>query len=676
MKRWDGSDDDSRLKIAISSEYEVKRYGWLGDKWTETLDHGKDAIDLTRFEQGITFLEDHDPRMKRGLTTEPEVGKDRVLRGVITFSTRAEAQALRKDMLAGVAPYISVGYRIREVVLEREDEEEGAFYRVTRWEPLEVSSVAIPADPTVGVGRAAGGERAEDRKDLAPVVVRRAAPEQPAGTSAAGGASAPGATREEGNMAAQGTGTRTPPPGAGDAGAGDAGGGGGNAAPQVTREEHTKRIDDILAMGERWKIPSEEVRKWIREGAEPKDVATVILDRKAKELTPTGHRPAELVDLNGRDAQEYSLRRAILAAADGNWKHAGLEREVSDLLAKRFDRETKPTGFFIPTDLDALNDQERGMVAKIATLEGKSALARQLHVEASRQLVTTVATDGAELVFEDPMSFIELLRARMRVAQLGATMLVGLEGNPTFPRQTSASTFFWTGEDPGADVTDSILQLDQVQLVPKTGQASTSYSRQLLRQAIVSVEALVRQDLTLINALAADLAAINGSGASNQPRGVLNTTGIGDVSHGTNGGAPTWPLVVELETDIAAANADIAALAYLTTPGNRGKMKTVEKAANTARFLWADDNTVNGYRAEVSTQVPSDGTKGTGSNLHAEILGVWNQLLWGEWGAMELIVDPYRLKKQGLIELTSFMMMDVALRHPEAFSASKDIVVT
>jgi hypothetical protein len=44
----------------------------------------------------------------------------------------------------------------------------------------------------------------------------------------------------------------------------------------------------------------------------------------------------------------------------------------------------------------------------------------------------------------------------------------------------------------------------------------------------------------------------------------------------------------------------------------------------------------------------------------------------GEWGVIEIIVDPYRLKKQGVIEVTSFVMVDVAVRHPVAFAAIQD----
>jgi hypothetical protein len=43
-------------------------------------------------------------------------------------------------------------------------------------------------------------------------------------------------------------------------------------------------------------------------------------------------------------------------------------------------------------------------------------------------------------------------------------------------------------------------------------------------------------------------------------------------------------------------------------------------------------------------------------------------VLIGTWGALELVVDPYALKKQGMIEVTSFQLADIALRHGQSFT--------
>jgi hypothetical protein len=105
----------------------------------------------------------------------------------------------------------------------------------------------------------------------------------------------------------------------------------------------------------------------------------------------------------------------------------------------------------------------------------------------------------------------------------------------------------------------------------------------------------------------------------------------------------------------------------------RGKLKQTQQFSGTNGVpVWVGKNEMNGYNAQVSNQVPSTLTKGTSSDCHAIIFGAWEQMLIGEWGALEVIADPFRLKKQGMIEVTSFQMADIALRQAAAFAAMKD----
>jgi len=128
------------------------------------------------------------------------------------------------------------------------------------------------------------------------------------------------------------------------------------------------------------------------------------------------------------------------------------------------------------------------------------------------------------------------------------------------------------------------------------------------------------------------------------------------------------------------ANADqLGEGAWLTTPKCKSKLKRLGKLANTIALpIWADDNTVDGYRARSSNQVPNNTTKGTsGATLSTLIRGIFETMVIGTWGSgFELVVDPYRLKKQGMIELTTFMLTDVTLRYPVAFVVAKNVITT
>lgn len=110
-------------------------------------------------------------------------------------------------------------------------------------------------------------------------------------------------------------------------------------------------------------------------------------------------------------------------------------------------------------------------------------------------------------------------------------------------------------------------------LSPKTLGAYTDISRKLLLQSSIDVESFVRDDLATVLGLEIDRVAINGSGSSNQPTGILQTSGIGSVAGGTNGAAPSYANIIDLESQVAVANADVGSLSYLTNPKVRGKLK-------------------------------------------------------------------------------------------------------
>jgi hypothetical protein len=71
-----------------------------------------------------------------------------------------------------------------------------------------------------------------------------------------------------------------------------------------------------------------------------------------------------------------------------------------------------------------------------------------------------------------------------------------------------------------------------------------------------------------------------------------------------------------------------------------------------------------------------NGSAATGGSSHGIIFGVWAFLLFGQWGALEIITDPYALKKQGMIEVTTYLMVDIALRYAAAFSKGTGLTVS
>lgn len=397
----------------------------------------------------------------------------------------------------------------------------------------------------------------------------------------------------------------------------------------------------------------DRVSDWAQRGLTRDQVAGEILTRQRGSITPTP-KPAGDLDLSTREQKQYSLGRAILAAASGDWSKAGFEREASLEVGKRMGRA--PNGFYVP-----LASLSVPMPAQRASLTGQTA---------------GTNADGGYSVQTTVMPLIELLRNRMFARKLGAKVYTGLTDTVQFPRQITANTFGWLAENPSSGAALTKLTMDTVTLSPKIGMARTAFSRRLLTQSSIDVQGTVEADLAEICAHGMDAAAIAGLGSSNQPTGVLYTTGVNLVAIGTDGGAMTRAKVLEAIEAIAIANADVNVQNWLFTPEVRTDLKTTAKIGSTYPvFLWGDDNTVEGYSAFVTNQLPKTLTKGaTSGSCHAAILGVWDQLIIGEFGGtVDLQVNPYTYEDQGMIATTAYLQMDVGVRHPAAFSVFKDL---
>ena len=355
-------------------------------------------------------------------------------------------------------------------------------------------------------------------------------------------------------------------------------------------------------------------------------------------------RLAEYVQQLNEYGDEYRVTRAIMRLAEPVAFSASLEEEVSQECAKRLG--ISPRGILIPTGL-----------------------------RFGQRALTTTAGAGGQLVFTEAGTLIELLRNATQVGRLGCRIISGLVGPLLMPKQLTAGTLTWTAQNPGSDVGDTDLTTGSVSLAPKSAQSTTAYSRQLLAQASMDVEALVRRDLVAVNARGIDKAAIQGTGTL-EPLGILNTPGVQVVEIGTDGGYPSGDLLGDMASKIFSANSNLDTLGFLTTPGVKGFCRKTLRlpSSTTPIFIWEENrpDELQGYKALVSNNVPSTLTKGGKSDCHAIILGNWSDCIIGEWGVVEIIVDPYRLKKQAVIEVTSFVMTDFAMRYPETFCVVKD----
>lgn len=266
---------------------------------------------------------------------------------------------------------------------------------------------------------------------------------------------------------------------------------------------------------------------------------------------------------------------------------------------------------------------------------------------------------------------IGALRPRLLGETLGARVVTGLRGNLDISKTTDILAAAWEGEfDNNAETS---LPTDKIQLTPNRLGAYTDIGKQWMRQVSFSAEAFVREELTFAIQKALDAAYFNGSGSSNEPIGILNTAGIGSVAIGTDGGAPSWGDIVDLETDVAVANGDFGSLAYVTTPGVRGKMKKIFIDAGSGQRLWDMNNSpVNGYRGFVTTNLPTNLTKGASTDCHPILFGNFADSIIANWGAMDIVVDPLTQALGAKLRIVINSWWDIKVRNAGSFSAIKD----
>ena len=151
------------VPISFSSETPVARSDKELGNFMEVLSHEPAHVDLSRLRSGAPFLLNHNVNLQPGVVEVSEIGTDKKGRAVVRFSESVLGEEIFKDVESGIRRHISVGYEPTGIV---SDEKLITGERTIKfsWMPFEISSVGIPADVTVGVGRAfKPGTRAERR---------------------------------------------------------------------------------------------------------------------------------------------------------------------------------------------------------------------------------------------------------------------------------------------------------------------------------------------------------------------------------------------------------------------------------------------------------------------------------------------------------------------------------
>lgn len=587
----------------------------------EVLSHEDGAADLGRLNDGAPLLFNHDMDRPIGVVERAYLDKDKK-KGFsrVRFSRNSFAQEILTDVKDGIMRNISVGYRIKEM------EERNNEFIATNWEPYEISVVASGADPKIGVGRSLLSTTTIKEEDAIEAdSAARVAPQCPPSFK---------------NLM--------------------------STAPDlsVVRDEASKKA----ASAERNRIRNIQelcfkhdlgniAEQLIENGSSIDSAREAVLEK-------IGAKPVEAVapvDLGQQTQERYQLMDGVRALITGDWSShgAGLCRELSQEVARTSGLSaTGERSFFVP--FSALSQQRATYVTSGATTGGN-----------------LVATD---LLADD---FIESLRNASPVVGLGVRTLTGLVGDVAIPRRSGVANVYYLANETTA-ITQGESTFDQITMSPKNLAALSKYSRQTLLQATPGIEELVRRDLTDGINTALDAAVLNGSGSSGQPTGIRNTSGIGSVAIGTNGGTIGLDNVVDLETEVMQDNAGGPNMAYITNAKVMGALKKIK--ASGGEYLYNTDLqavgrgptplTLNGYPIAVTNAVPSNLTKGSSSSVcSAMVGGDFSQAMLGFYGnGLEITVgtDSDDFSK-ALTSVRGIITFDVAVRQATAFASIEDI---
>ena len=375
---------------------------------------------------------------------------------------------------------------------------------------------------------------------------------------------------------------------------------------------------------------------------------TLIGTAKTEKRTLTSEETTQLNDIATRmvdiDAEiaELEAMNKRKGTPHGPQKRFSLLRAIGESI----------TGTYSDESLAVI---ERGR-AQMSGMETTGSLL--IPVEDRAAVVAGTPANGGNVIDTDLLDIMTPLTANLILAQVGANIVTGLTNNVSIPKYTG-TTANWAGETAKAE--DGTGEFSKSGFSPKRLAAVTYISKQMLAQDSLGVERMLRDQI--VRAIASKLeATIFGAAAtaSTKPDGFFTTLPAA-------GGVVDWKKIVELETKINSSNALQGNLAYVIHPAILGKLKTtVKDASGAGGFLIGDNGTLNGYKCLVTTNVAS-GLQ-TAKDEYGAIFANWADYFIGQWGALDLTVDPYTMAGEGQIKLIVNAYFDAGIRRDESFA--------
>ena len=368
------------------------------------------------------------------------------------------------------------------------------------------------------------------------------------------------------------------------------------------------------------------------------------LKKKAEDLISTAEK--ELRKLNDKENDELNSIKKEIADLDNEIKNIENRNTKTNKVMAKFS--------LLKAINDVANNRQLDERAQEVVSNGIAEMRKAgqsftgqivLPMEMRSDIQATVATAGKENVAEDKLGILEPLRANLVLVNAGASYMTGLIGDVSIPVY-SGSNVGWAGEVSTAS--DGAGTFSEVTLSPKRLTAYIDVSKQFLIQDSNSAEEMLKRDIVaaISNKLEATILGSE-AGSNTQPAGLFNGV-VADSA------TVTYKDIVNMEAELEDANV-MGNIKFIVSPSAKADLKTTEKG-NTDNFLM-EGNELNGYPVMCTSAVTGKGV----------IMANWSDLVIGQWGGIDLVVDPYTQAANGKVRLVINAYFDAKPRRTEAF---------
>lgn len=332
--------------------------------------------------------------------------------------------------------------------------------------------------------------------------------------------------------------------------------------------------------------------------------------------------------------RHYDIGAALTSCLTG--KGAEFEREISTDLYKRAGMSEGVNSIMVPFNGDAL----RGIMN-------------------TRELNDSVGS-GAGLVAQEnlPNLFVDFVRSRIGVKN--ATFLTGLTGAPvTIPAQTSDTTVAWvsggtTTTDANAAVSETTPVIGDVTLTPHKLGGFTVVGKDMVLMGNPDATAIVMRSLLANVAHKLGTTMLKGNASNPTITGVATATGV-QTQVIANMASATWANFTAMIGKIEGLEWD-GEQEFVMSASDNALLKSIAKGNYGSGFI-VEDGYLDGRRVHV------DGSLSAGDVF----LGDWSNVVVGQWGGIELMVDPYTLATAGSVRVIVSLVCDIGVLRPNTF---------